>query len=712
MKKIFALLTIFLCLTAVTVQAQKHKRAMATDWTSVRSVVVSDISYDLTFYVPSDPAEKLTGMAVVSFTLPGKSEIALDFRGRFTGSFIVNDKKRKLRQEDGHLVIPQKFTQPGVNRVAVSFESTNDALHRGNELLYTHFSDGQASTCFPCFDQPDLHARFITHLNLPEGWKAISSESRRPIGLNLYSFIAGRFEEQTIEYSGHTVRALYRQSDIADAKQLPKILEESAHSLKWMEGYTGVPYPFDECGLLLMTSPGAQDISNPGIIRLTDSRVFTKPKASREEKLKQSELIAYETARLWFGNMVTPREPSDAWGLNQLAAFMAHKMTYQRQRAREEYEMEFLTTTQTRAMSSEGTDADRGAVMMRYLEDVAGEHLQTTLQQFLQKYYYKPATWNSFILLLNEQVPGENVSQFSDAWVKQKGLPTILTTYQDGYLVVSQTPPTGSTAFWRQQFDVRLIYDFEKSHTIEVNMRQPVTRIKLNSQPSSIIPNYSGRGYGHFIMDNSYTKNLPLRIMVTRDDLNRYALLLTTFDNYKMGRIPASYFGELYRDMTKEKNPRIMQLAVDHMMEIALDRSIPSERQTLEQCMMDLLPENRRPECRQTIIRKMATSASSPQVLNELYNIWQEQNDPAFDELDYMEMAYRLALTRPLEWQDILSRERQMLKTETAREEFDFVSRACNPDQKVRRDLANALKKPQPQHEAWAKHALQLLNTK
>ena len=102
-----------------------------------------------------------------------------------------------------------------------------------------------------------------------------------------------------------------------------------------MEGYTGVAYPFNECGLLLLTGSESQSINIPGIIRLTDNRVFTNPKATREEKLKQTELIAYEVARLWFGNMVTPREPGDAWGLDQLAAFMAHKMTYQRQRARE-----------------------------------------------------------------------------------------------------------------------------------------------------------------------------------------------------------------------------------------------------------------------------------------------------------------------------------------------------------------------------------------
>ena len=190
MKKIFTLLTLLLCVTAVTVQAQKRKRAVATtNWAAVRSVIVSEICYDLTFYIPSSSSEKLTGTAMISFSLPAKSEIALDFSGQYTGSFIVNDKKRKLRQENGHLVIPQKYTQPGLNRVVVNFESTDEALQRGNEYLYTRFSDGKASTCFPCFDQPDLHAKFITHLNLPEGWKAMSSESRRPISLNLYSFV-------------------------------------------------------------------------------------------------------------------------------------------------------------------------------------------------------------------------------------------------------------------------------------------------------------------------------------------------------------------------------------------------------------------------------------------------------------------------------------------------------------------------------------------
>ena len=710
MKKTCVLSLLLLCLSVVMVQAQKRTHAVQTSWTAVRSQTVSNVSYNLTFFIPSSPDEKLTGLAVISFTMSDKADVPLDFEGQFTGSFTVNDKKRKLRHEDGHLVIPQKYTVPGINRIAVSFESSNAALHRSSEYLYTHFSDGKASTCFPCFDQPDIQATFITHLKLPDGWRAISSESRKPMNLQLYSIIAGRFEEQTFQYSGRAMRALFRRQDIADAKQLPKILEEAASSLRWMEGYTGIPYPFDECGVLLLTTPEAKEIDNPGIIRLTDSHVFAEGNATREERVQRSELIARETARLWFGNMVSPRKKDDLWGLDLLAGFMAHKMVHQHQRDRQEYELEFLTTYQKRAMSANSSAADRGSVMMRFLEDVAGEKLQTALQKFLLKYYYKPATWNDFIAILNELVPGENVQQFNDTWVKQTGLPTIFTTYQDGYLVMSQTPPPGSSAFWHQQFEVRLIYDFEKSRTIKVNMTQPIVRIKLNSQPNSIIPNYNGRGYGHFTLDNAYTKNLPLRIMVTRDDLNRYALLLTTFDNYQSGRIPPIYFGELQRSMMKEKNALVINTAVDHMMRIAQDRQDKAGRWTLEQCIMDLLGENRRSECKQAIIRKMATSATSPDVLGQLYNFWQRHDDRALTARDYMEMAYRLAITRPQESQSILSQERQRLTSDELREEFDFVSRACSGDAQERKKLAGTLATIQNgKQKPWAEHALQLL---
>lgn len=74
-------------------------------------------------------------------------------------------------------------------------------------------------------------------------------------------------------------------------------------------------------------------------------------------------------------------------------------------------------------------------------------------------------------------------------------------------------------------------------------------------------------------------------------------------------------------------------------------------------------------------------------------------------------MAYRLALTHPGQWQMIIDKQRGKLKSDQLREEFDYVSRACNPDEQVQRNLFNDIIKPENrQHDSWALHALQLLN--
>ena len=154
-----------------------------------------------------------------------------------------------------------------------------------------------------------------------------------------------------------------------------------------------------------------------------------------------------------------------------------------------------------------------------------------------------------------------------------------------------------------------------------------------------------------------------------------------------------------------------MQTAIDNMFKIATDMQ-PEQRKTLELCMMDLLGENKSKDCRQLIFRKMAANATSPEVLTQLEMVWQQHNDPLFDEHDYMEMAYRLAITNPTRWQEILSTERARLKTEDLQNEFDFISRACNPDASKRNDLFKKLiKKDNRKEEDWAVHALKLLST-
>ena len=77
-----------------------------------------------------------------------------------------------------------------------------------------------------------------------------------------------------------------------------------------------------------------------------------------------------------------------------------------------------------------------------------------------------------------------------------------------------------------------------------------------------------------------------------------------------------------------------------------------------------------------------------------------------------MEMAYRLAIMHPKQWQEFLQTQRSRLQTEELRKEFDYVSRACNPNPDERTALFNKLLRPENrQQEPWAIHTLRLLNS-
>ena len=730
------LLIIILWFVGLCADAQTYEAGVSKELAELRAQNISNVSYDLTFDIPASIRENVTGTVTVEFFLKRKSEVVLDFQGRFPGFCIANGKKWTVQMKNEHIVIPKDVVKKGINRVELNFTSLDKALNRHADYLYTQFVPDQARSCFPCFDQPDLRAKFATKLNLPEGWKALVSQSEKPMSTYSYAFTAGKFEEQTAQRGAYTIRVFHREHAPEKLSQLSAIIDDAAASLSWMGAFTGIRYPFGEFGMVILPDYQVSGIEHLGASRLSDRYVFLSNNPSRGEQQRRKELIAYEAAHQWFGDMVTLNRFEDVWALEVLNHFMVSKIVYS-QLPDTERRQNFLSAYQSRAMAFDRTEGThpiatkltrltspdnakqlyddiiyaKAPVMMHVLEDLMGtKELQKGLQKYLTTYYFKSASWDDLVSILDNQVPAASVRQFNEVWVKQKGMPAIHTTYQDGRLVVSQTDPFGRDIFWRQKFEVRLIYDFADSRTVTVDMTQPTVSIDISQRPNCIIPNYDGRGYGRFTLDKEYTQKLIQRLIVTRSDLHRYALLLTLHDNYLMGHIPASYFGELHRDMMKERNPLIMQMVVDHMFKIAFDCNT-AERQTLEQCIMDILSENKSTDCRQLIVRKMSANATSPAVLAQLQELWEAQDDPLFNEHDYMEMAYRLALAHPARWQTFVDKQRERLSSEQLREEFDYVSRACTDDEQAQRRLFNDIVKPGNRpNEAWALHVLQLLS--
>lgn len=738
MKKVMIFFLLAMCLSTQSVKAQMLVKGVSKELAEHRKANISQVVYDLTFNIPSKPYESVKGKAIISFNLEVREDVVLDFQGQIDGTCYIHDENDKrhatdILYQDEHIIIPMELLTEGKNKIELPFIANDKALNRNDDYMYTLFVPDMARSVFPCFDQPDLRAVFVTTLKVPSGWKTMASDNVCQLPTYLYSFVAGKFQEKSTVHNGRRMRALYRESDPDKVAQLNQVFDEASQALDWMEGYTGIACPFKEYGLVIL--PGYQfgGMEHPGAIQMNDRRIFLEKQATQEEKMARMELIAHETAHLWFGDLVSLKWFEDVWAKEVMANFLASKMV-RRSFPDINHDLNFLKTYQTRAIAidrTEGThpiaqeltnmsDArllydniiyDKAPVMLRMLEETMGApEMQTGLQNYLKGHLFNNASWDELVAALEEAAPSANVRQFSKVWVKQKGMPTIHTTYKNGNLVITQNDPYHRGIVWPQKFQVRLVYDLGTSRTITVDMKEATRTIRVNDKPDYIIPNYNGKGYGHFTLDNEYAVLLPKRLITTRSDLHRYALLQTIHDNYLLGRIPPIHFAELNRMMMTEQNPLIISATIDHMFRIAFD--MPAEqRKTLELCMMDLIDKNPSKDMRQLMIRKLSTHATAPELIDRIYTIWQQHNDPLLSEQDYMNMAYRLAILRSDTSSPILAAQRKRLKTDDERREFDYISRVCTSDPMLRVRLFNEMLKPQNREkEPWALKAFQLLN--
>ena len=285
-----------------------------------RAARISDIRYELAFRIPEDKATPLEGTEALTFTLKGRGPVQLDFR----------EGADNLRQ----LTVNGKAT----------FTPGDQALNRNDGYLYTLLVPALARTVFPAFDQPNLKAVFSLRLDIPEKWVAVSDGSllsetvvegriqlvfndTKPIPTYLFSFVAGQWQmaEETVD--GFPMHFYFRETDPDKLAQIPEVFRQVASAVHWMEDYTGIPFPFEKYDFIAI--PGYQfgGMEHPGAIQFTDKRIFLNPDPTVDNLLSRAELIAHETAHMWFGDLVTMAWFDDVWTKEVFANWFAAQIT-------------------------------------------------------------------------------------------------------------------------------------------------------------------------------------------------------------------------------------------------------------------------------------------------------------------------------------------------------------------------------------------------
>lgn len=690
-----------------------------------RSAHISGIRYDLSFSIPETKDEPVEGTEILTFTLDSRRTVQLDFRegAESIRTLSVNGKETPIRWESEHLVL--RSLPAGENRIEIGFTAGDQALNRNDGYLYTLLVPALARTVFPCFDQPDLKAVFRLRLDIPEKWMAVSdgsllSESSangrklltfnetKPLPTYLFSFVAGDFRmaEETVD--GFPMHLYYRETDPAKLAQIPEVFRQVASAVRWMEDYTGIPFPFEKYDFIAL--PGYQfgGMEHPGAVQFTDRRIFLGPDPTVDQLLSRSDLIAHETAHMWFGDAVTMQWFDDVWTKEVFANWFAAQITGPRFPEVDTQLADFKKfnlpayeedrTDGSNAIKQQlGNLADAGLiygnivydkapVVMRMLAERMGpEAFRTGLREYLATYLYSNADWNDLIAIL-DALTEEDLSGWSRSWVSEKGMP-VYSAGADG--TVHGRDPWGRGLEWPQEVDVTRTGD-------------------------ATLLNLSGKGYGFFVHDSLSLDYMMAHIGEFGKPLERISILANLHENYLDGRIKAGRYARFLEGFIPTEPEEILaSTALDYLGGLARHSDIALSPE-IEAVFTGLARNQTLGKVQTSAFRSLAGFFQGNALAEEMYRIWKDKAPwpgVKLNETDFTTLALELAVRFPERCPEILDTQRGCIDNADRLREFDFVSPAVSEDRAVRDSVFAALLLPENRrHEPWTQSALQYLN--
>jgi len=754
---ICSVLLIFLFFSCGRTSPPAVEPGVSLELARFREANISDITYELFFYIPEKSTGQITASETITFTLKdGNSDIQLDFREseNLLKSVSVNGTETEIQHQKEHLILPSSLLVQGQNTVDISFIAGESSLNRNPDYLYTLFVPDRARTAFPLFDQPDLKAVYDLTLQIPHHWEAIAnapvrnlhkSDSTKTlefaasdlISSYLFSFVAGDFEKITRTVEGVEMTMLHRESDQEKVnRNREDIFRLHKASLDWLEEYTGIEYPFQKFDFALIPSFQYGGMEHVGAIQYRASSLFLNEDPSDSQLLSRASLIAHETAHMWFGNLVTMEWFNDVWTKEVFANFMAAKIMNPNF-PDINHDLNFVLRHHPGAYSvdrTEGANAirqelgnlneagqmygaiiyNKAPVMMRQLELLIGKEVfREGMREYLDTYSFENATWPDLIEIL-DQDSEQNLKAWSKVWVNTPGRPHFFDhQISEGNRSIIHTDPDGQGRIWPQQFS---ILEKTESDFIAHQVLSGKKETDLNyKNPVQIIYNSDGLGYGLF---PASVQSLELWNELAR--ITKGSLLMNLYENMleQNGVKPKEYARKLLDLIPSEENQLLINQMLGQIRTIY--RNLLNEDDRLEMApemenmLWSAMIEQDEPSRKKTFFTTYRNIVLTKEAVQKVYQIWNRELEIEglnLSETDYISMAANLAVRLPGQAESILSTQMENIENDDRKRRFEFISPALSSDKQVRDKFFESLKKEENrQTESWVLSALGYLH--
>ncbi|WP_371398463.1 M1 family metallopeptidase [Fretibacter rubidus] len=352
-------------------------------------------------------------------------------------------------------------------------------------------------------------------------------------------------------------------------------LENTAGILEAIEGYFGIPYPYEKLDIIAAPDYAFGAMENPGAIVYREYLMLMDENSALSQRRAYASVHSHEIAHQWFGNLVTPVWWEDIWLNEAFATWMGNKGinlwnpdgNFDRNTLRSSLgAMNIDTLSTTRKVREplersenvmdqfDGITYRKGGGVLDMFESYLGEDkFQAGVRLHMARYADGVATGDDFFQSIADGSGNKDVVAAMKSFVDQPGLPIVdaAMSCTGGKAAVklsqSRYAPLGSKTQQGQSWQIPVCAKFgyadgstQKVCSLMKRAESTMNRMDENC-PTFVMPNENGAGYYRFSLDNEGWTAL----LANLDKLNTREVL-TVQDSlesaFRAGKVDASVF--------------------------------------------------------------------------------------------------------------------------------------------------------------------------